>query len=218
MKTKLLFITLFISTLFNAQSIEFTSAELTTAEIGSTVTINYKYTISSDGNIYCAINLYNDWTWAEKVVDGSLSPAPAGIDMTGTFSFTIPEGTTPTVDLTNPYNYKIVIELSDSSWTWLAGAYPATQINLTATTASLNDFSLEEFTIYPNPVKEKININGIESYENVTISIHNILGKQVKSIPNLKTNSINVEELNSGIYLIRIKNKSSSKTVKFIKN
>lgn len=218
MKKKLLLITLFITTLFNAQSIEFTSQELTTAEIGSTITINYKYTIAQEGNVYCAINLYNDWTWAQTIVDGSLSPAPAGTDMTGTFSFTIPEGTTPTVDLTNPFNYKIVIELSDSSWNWLAGAYPATQINLTATTASLNDFSLEGFTIYPNPVKEKITIKGLESYENVTISIHNILGKQVKSIPNLITNSINVEELNSGVYLIRIKNKLSSKTVKFIKN
>jgi hypothetical protein len=99
-----------------AQSIEFTSAELPTAEIGSTITINYKYTIAAEGNIYCAINLYNDWTWADKVLDGSLSPAPAGTDMTGSFSFTIPEGTTTAADLTNLFNYKLVIELSGSSW------------------------------------------------------------------------------------------------------
>ena len=57
MKTKLLFIALFISSFLSAQSIEFTSAELTTAEIGSTVKVDYKYTIATDGYIYCAINL-----------------------------------------------------------------------------------------------------------------------------------------------------------------
>lgn len=218
MKTKLLFIALFISTFLSAQSIEFTSAELTTAEIGSTITINYKYTIAAEGNIYCAINLYNDWTWAANVVDGSLSPAPAGTDMTGSFSFTIPEGTTPAADLTSPFNYKMAIELSDSSWTWLAGAYPATEINLTATTASVNDVDrfLNAVTLFPNPVKNFIQLKGVENINISRIKISNVLGKEVYT-SNVLDSKIDISNLNSGFYILTIQSESSSKSIKFVK-
>jgi len=115
-------------------SISITST-LTTAEIGTIVTINYQYSIANAGNIYCAINKYGDAndTWLAKVVDGNLAPAPAGTNVTGTFNFTIPFGTTPTADLTGTQNYRLVITLSDASWNCVAGAYPATQINITPT-------------------------------------------------------------------------------------
>ena len=118
-------------------SIKITST-LTSAEIGTVVTINYEYTLAAAGNIYCAINKYGDAndTWLAKVVDGNLAPAPAGTNVTGSFNFTIPFNTTPTAELTGTQNYRLVITLSDASWNWLAGAYPATQINIipTATT------------------------------------------------------------------------------------
>lgn len=134
MKKQLLafFITICLSNFVTAQSISFTSSPLTTAEIGSTITVNYQYTTPANGNIYCAINLYNDFTWSSMVVEGVLSPAPAGTNMTGSFNFTIPNGTTPTANLTGNFNYKIVIELSNASWAWQAGSYPTNQINLTA--------------------------------------------------------------------------------------
>ena len=100
MKTKLFFIALFISNFLSAQTIEFTSAELTTAEIGSTITVDYKYTIAADGYIYCAIELLDDWAWSANVASAELTTAVAGTDVTGSFDLTIPEGTTPTADLT----------------------------------------------------------------------------------------------------------------------
>jgi len=134
--TTLFFVLLLACTFASANgttpSISITST-LTTAEIGTIVTINYQYSIANAGNIYCAINKYSGTTWLAKVVDGSLSPAPAGTDVTGSFNFTIPFGTTPTADLTDTQNYKLVIELKDASWNWVAGAYPATQINITPT-------------------------------------------------------------------------------------
>lgn len=122
----------FVSTASSADaSIKITST-LTSAEIGTVVTINYEYTLAAAGNIYCAINKYADATdsWLGKVVDGSLSPAPAGTNLTGSFNFTIPFNTTPTAELTGTQNYRLVITLSDASWNWLAGEYPATQLNL----------------------------------------------------------------------------------------
>lgn len=218
MKTKLLFITLFISSFLSAQSIEFTSAELTTAEIGSTVKVDYKYTIASDGYIYCAIQLLDDWTWSANVVEAELDPAIAGTDVTGSFNLTIPEGITPTSDLTGNLNYKIRIEIKQDRNTWLAGKYPETQINLTASTASINDVDrfLNAVTLFPNPAKNVIQLKGVEDLNISKIEISNVLGKKVfKS--NLFDNKIDISNLNSGIYILTIQSESSSSSIKFVK-
>jgi hypothetical protein len=219
MKTKLLFIALLISTFINAQSITFTST-LTEAQIGTTVTINYEYTIPADGNIYCAINLYDDSTWSSKVADGSLSPALAGTNVTGSFDFTIPSGTTQTADLTGNFNYKLVIELSNAAWDWQAGDYPTTQINLTNSALSLDTFedSLKQISLYPNPVSESLYIKNLNNLNISNIRILNILGKvvQTKSALN-KNQNIDVSKLTSGIYILTIQSESSSKSIKFVK-
>lgn len=219
MKTKLLFIALCASTFLNAQSIEFTSPELTTAEIGSTITIDYKYTIASDGYIYCAINLLDEWTWTGEVVGVELNPAVAGTDVTGSFDLTIPEGTTPTSDLTGNLNYKINIELKQTpdQSTWLAGAYPATQINLTETLSNDEFEGTTALSIFPNPTTESIEINGLEQARISKFTIFNTIGKEVFSAENLLSNKIDVSQLNSGIYFISIANEGQVQTLKFIK-
>jgi hypothetical protein len=219
MKTKLLFIALFISSFLSAQTIELTSTELTAAEIGTTVKIDYKYTIANDGNIYCAINLYNDWTWAANVVDGSLSPAPAGTDMTGSFSFTIPEGTTLTADLASPNNYKLVIELSDGAWTWLAGAYPTTEINMVAAgTLNVDSFTdeLDKISVYPNPSSNTLYLKGVNTLESATIRITNLLGKQLYA-SDLVDHKIDISRFNAGFYILTIQSEKGAKSIKFVK-
>lgn len=217
MKTTLLSIVLFITSLLSAQSITFTSS-LTQAQIGTTVTVNYQYTIPADGNIYCAINLYNDFTWTSMVVDGSLSPAPAGTNVVGSFNFTIPNGTTQTADLTGNFNYKIVIELSNAAWNWLAGDYPTTQINLTNSPLSVNDFenTVKQISVYPNPAKSNIQISNSDSFTNPSVKIFNILGKEVYASETLNS-VIDVSMLNCGIYLLNIQSENKSISVKFSK-
>jgi hypothetical protein len=218
MKKTLLTLMIAFSTIANAQdpSINFTST-LTEAEIGSTITINYEYTIPSDGNIYCAINLYNEYTWESMVADGVLSPATAGTNVSGSFQFTIPEGATQTSELSDPFNYKLVIELSDSNWNWLAGDYPATEINL-AESLSNDEFQPEDaFSIFPNPATDFIEINVSDNTIISNCTISNILGKKVFSSSNLQTNRIDVSHLNSGIYVISMAYENKVQTLKFIK-
>ncbi len=201
MKTKLLLLVAFISfsQVFTAQSITFTST-LTEAQIGTTITVNYEYTIPADGNIYCAINLYNDWTWASMVADGSLSPAPAGTNVAGSFDFTIPPGTTQTEDLTSPYNYKLVIELSDAGWNWQAGDYPSTQINLTNSSLGTEDFNqMNNVNIFYS--KDKIHIKGLNTSDKYELKIFDLLGQEVKSI----TKDNNTVNLASAIYIAKLK-------------
>ncbi len=67
------------------------------------------------------------------------------------------------------------------------------------------------FTVYPNPTTTIINVEGkdISSIELLNISGQKILGTD--------KNSIDVSDLNSGVYLLRIISGDSVNTVKFIK-
>jgi hypothetical protein len=201
----------------NAQSIEFTS-DVTTAEIGKTIKVDFKYTIPTNGYIFCGINLLNDWTYVSYVGGGELSPATAGTDVTGSITFTIPEGTTPSSSLTGQLNYKINIELKTSTFDWLAGAYPATPINLTAASLSTTNFEKDLISVFPNPANDKIQLKGIENNQISQVSIVNVLGKKVFATSNLKNNSIDISNLNAGIYILSISSENSQKRIKFIKN
>lgn len=201
---------------FNAQSINFTST-LNEAEIGSTVTVTFEYSISSDGYIYCAIELLDDFDYQDTVADAELNPAPAGTNVSGSFDLTIPEGTTPSMNLTGNLNYKIKIELKDDNFNYLDGDFPSTEINL-AETLSNTEFDAEKpFTIYPNPSTDFVEINGLDNLLTTKIIIFNTLGKKVFEYENLQSNRINVSSLNSGIYFMLIQDYSSQQTVKFIK-
>ena len=200
----------------NAQSINFTST-LTEAEIGSTVTVTFEYSIASDGYIYCAIELLDDFTYQSTVADAELNPAPAGTNVSGSFDLTIPEGTTPTMDLTGNLNCKMKIELKDSNFQYLEGDFPSTEINLTETLSNTEFDAEEPFTIYPNPSTDFVEINGFDNLSTSKITIFNTLGQKVFQNENLQSNRINVSSLNSGVYFMLIQDYSSKQTVKFIK-
>lgn len=151
--------TFFFTNLMLAQSINFTSSTLTTAEIGSTITVNYQYTSSVSGQIYCGINLLDDWTWVSLVATAQLNPAPAGTNVTGSFQLTIPAGTTPTANLTGALNYKINIELKNGS-VWLAGDYPPNQINLTPSTTIAPAISITSI-----PASTQVGTNLVVNYK-----------------------------------------------------
>lgn len=111
-------------------TVVFTSAMPVSTPTGSILKVNYKYTSSKEINIYSGINLMNDWTWV-SFVGGEGKKFPAGTDVEGSFDILIPKGTKPTADLKDKMNYKINIEMKSlPDYTWLAGDYPATPLNL----------------------------------------------------------------------------------------
>ncbi|TCK64785.1 putative secreted protein (Por secretion system target) [Winogradskyella wandonensis] len=75
-----------------------------------------------------------------------------------------------------------------------------------------NNFNLLEYSIYPNPATNLVYINGLKQTE--TVEVYNINGQKLfeKSI-NQNENSIDVTQLSSGIYFIKLKDQS----LKFIK-
>lgn len=73
-------------------------------------------------------------------------------------------------------------------------------------------YSQNKAIVYPNPAKQEINISSTQKIEK--ISVYNSLGQFLFES---KTNQINIEKLEKGIYFLKIKTNTSETVEKFIK-
>lgn len=79
-----------------------------------------------------------------------------------------------------------------------------------------DDFSAENFSVYPNPVQDVLNISTRTVVDN--INVYDVLGKLVlQSQPAAISPSIDMSTLSSGAYLVQVTIGNTSKTVKVIK-
>lgn len=75
-----------------------------------------------------------------------------------------------------------------------------------------------ELNAYPNPSSDFIHID-LENGATGTLTIYNLIGEMVYSQRNLKeSNRISVNELKSGIYIIKVESKGKIRSKKLIKN
>jgi len=81
-------------------------------------------------------------------------------------------------------------------------------------TSSTKNLGYENFVLHPNPAQNEIRIKNTEN--RLSYSIYSLEGKMFKS-GILIGNSINVEDLNKGIWFINISSDTFSKTLKFVK-
>ncbi|MCG2418198.1 Omp28-related outer membrane protein [Aequorivita sp. F47161] len=78
----------------------------------------------------------------------------------------------------------------------------------------LNQTTLENVTIYPNPAKDEINISNAENAE---IKIYDVLGKMIFSMNNIEMNQqLNVAKFETGTYFIKISKDNSVTTKRFL--
>lgn len=79
--------------------------------------------------------------------------------------------------------------------------------------------SIREFTLYPNPVKDLLEIDLSNVQTAKLLEIYNATGTLItkKEISNLKKESVNVEQIVSGVYVLKIINSDKIYTSKFIK-
>jgi len=71
----------------------------------------------------------------------------------------------------------------------------------TCETASSKDYQAFEFSMYPNPTRESINISSTITLKN--LKVFNLLGKEVLHIEN-PANNVNVSSLNNGVYIVKL--------------
>ncbi|MEX0996513.1 MAG: T9SS type A sorting domain-containing protein [Flavobacteriaceae bacterium] len=83
-------------------------------------------------------------------------------------------------------------------------------------TLSTNDFEGQSFKVYPNPVKDVLNIQSNEAVSNV--AVYNVLGQKVYSNnPNAISPTVNMSTFKSGIYFVEVTIGNTTKTVKVVK-
>jgi hypothetical protein len=76
------------------------------------------------------------------------------------------------------------------------------------------------FNIYPNPVNDKIYIETLTQTQTLTVEIYDIYGR-IQNLSNLATqqlsNSIDVSNLNSGVYFVKVVTENGESVKRFIK-
>lgn len=88
-------------------------------------------------------------------------------------------------------------------------------VNPSAPTASTEDLNTLEISIFPNPVSNGIVTIKTTSNETVTASAFDILGKQVIT-QTLTNNTLNVSNLESGVYILKLDQNGASTTKKLV--
>jgi hypothetical protein len=113
--------------------------------------------------------------------------------------------------------------LSSATPTWDLPDVIAATIQVDNITASsslgVTDFesNTKEFTISPNPSKNKLNVF-LPSNEEMDIEVFDVLGKRVyKGVLSQISSSVNVSNWKSGVYLVRVSNDQVSQTKRFVK-
>jgi hypothetical protein len=74
--------------------------------------------------------------------------------------------------------------------------------------------SNENLNLFPNPFKSQLNLEGLPN-ENLFIEIYDIFGKLTYSrkIRSISTHTVNTTGINSGLYILRIRNSDTGKVV-----
>jgi hypothetical protein len=99
------------------------------------------------------------------------------------------------------YNFPIITNTATSTYQVLANP----------------SFNFEkEFTIHPNPVKNLLNIRAKNSLEIQSLEVYNTLGQLVIAKPNFEQ-TLDVSNLKTGTYFVKINTEKGSGNVKFVK-
>ena len=121
------------------------------------------------------------------------------------------------VDTSTTGLYLITFTASDSS-----GNSTSSQVEVTVVDPlSISDNDIKNIFLFPNPVKDILNIHNV--YSNSNISLYNILGKkyEIDMINNFESNSIsvNISSLEPGLYFLSLQdiNTGQIKILRLIK-
>ena len=113
-----------------------------------------------------------------------------------------------------PYNFDDVlfIRTKDRSGKWSN----TTILDEIDTSLSSNEFEIKMFSLYPNPVKDVLHIKSNNTFSIETISIYDITGKNVFRT-NKNEQHINISNLSSGMYLLKLNTSIGNASYKILK-
>lgn len=186
-----------------------------TAENSYTISITPAWTgtVYSEGyTVWIDYNKDGDFEDADEEV---FTKAPTQ-DLTVSGTFTIPDGLTAgntTMRVSMQYN-----ETPTSCGVFDFGEVEDYLVNIVIGTLHVEENTIEEALIYPNPFNNLLNLKLPTAFQNIEIQLFDIRGRTVyseKMINNNKTNlSIsNLDNLSSGTYLLQLTDLDSNKSI-----
>ena len=100
---------------------------------------------------------------------------------------------------------------------WLSSGAPSTHDITVETTLSTNDFENEAaFTYFPNPVKNTLTLNAQNTIEQV--AMYNMLGQEVlRATPNSVDSDLDMSNLQTGTYFVKVTIANVTETIRVIK-
>lgn len=118
----------------------------------------------------------------------------------------------------NDYQYQVFIAPIGGVWSDRIDNLNQANVSVSPT-LSVNDVSINTVCVYPNPAATILTLSEVTSEDQITI--YDLYGKKqsIIKIPSLQTKNkvLNVSQLASGLYLLKINRNNTSKTIKFIK-
>jgi hypothetical protein len=180
----------------SAASVSFTNAAILAAPAAPTGSTNQTLTggIASDVTIEDIVVTGSNGNWYATLANAlaNTNPLPVGtVLVSGTTYFTV----------------------SVSTNGCISSAALAVTVSITL---SAESFEIENLTFYPNPVENQLNITASDVI--TIIEVYNLIGQQIKSISNnSNTIQIDLSELSSSTYIIKVYSEQKNQTIKVIK-
>jgi len=176
-------------------------------------TSNYNNLVLSFGH-YKSTNAGSNELTVEVSADGNswtvlTYTRPTGSGSTSWLLIT-PSGTIPSTS-----NLRIRFTNPTNNTTPLAVGFRIDDIKLTGTVLGVDENTKSVLKIYPNPLTGRTLYIDSASHSTKAISIYDVLGKQVFAT-NTAANNINLSELKSGIYIIKVNEDGKSTTRKLV--
>lgn len=100
---------------------------------------------------------------------------------------------------------------------WNNGTEEGTfDVTLTDPSLSVGSFENNEFTYFPNPVKNTLSLRAQKEIQNV--SIYNMIGQEVlRSTPNTLTDEVDMSSLQTGAYFVKVTIDNSTEVIRIVK-
>jgi hypothetical protein len=110
---------------------------------------------------------------------------------------------------------QVIITLAAAAGTYPSVIYIDNVYFYRAATASINDID-SNVNVYPNPVENTLNVSAAVVID--AVSIFDLTGREVmRAKPNATAFSLNVADLNKGLYLVTVKAGKQELTTKLVK-
>ncbi len=106
--------------------------------------------------------------------------------------------------------------LTGATSNWQAGSVIDTGSNCTVLAIEESTFDTEGFTVYPNPTTGVLNIQ-LQNNSTATALVYDIMGRKVLSKKINTTDTLNVSNLNSGVYILQITTKNGTISKRIVK-